>query len=76
MDSEREFYLCASCFEITEVKKEHHRRPMFHYRGFRAGDVQIKPLLDTGGNLKTRAPRWFVEKRWPHALGPKGMQEH
>lgn len=75
MDSECEFYLCASCFDIAEVKQEHHRRPMFHYRGFRAGDAQIKPVIDEGGSLKTRAPRWFVEKRWPHALASRVVQE-
>lgn len=75
MDSEREFYLCSSCFDIAEVRQEHHQRPMIHYRGYQVGDPQIKPVLDEGGNLRTRAPRWFVEKKWPHALVPYAMRE-
>lgn len=75
MDSEREFYLCPSCFDISDAEQEHHRRAMFHYRGFQAGHSQIKPVLDEGGNLRTRAPRWFVEQKWPHALARRGMQK-
>lgn len=68
MDCEREFFLCPACFHIEEARREHHQRQMFHYAGFQAGDEQIKPLQDRSGNLTSRAPRWFVERRWPHAL--------
>lgn len=71
MDCEREFFLCAKCFHVADVGQEHHRRRMLHYDGFPAGDAQIRPPQDSAGNLKSRAPRWFVEKQWPHALrGP------
>lgn len=75
MDCEQEFYLCQNCFHVADGKDEHHQRPMFHYTGFQAGDAQIKPVLDEAGNLKTRAPRWYVEKKWPHALVPRPTQE-
>lgn len=68
MDCEREFFLCPTCFHVADVSQEHHRRRMLHYAGFTAGDEQIRPVQDSAGSLKSRAPRWFVEKQWPHAL--------
>lgn len=68
MDCERAFFLCPKCFHVADVSQEHHRRRMLHYGGFQAGHEQIRPLQDGAGNLKSRAPRWFVEKQWPHAL--------
>lgn len=70
MDCEKEFYLCPKCFHIADAVQEHHQRPMFRYAGFQPGHAQIKPVQDEAGNLKSRAPRWFVEKQWPHAVGP------
>ena len=75
MDCEREFFLCPKCFHVAEIRQEHHRRLMFHYVGFQVGNDQIKPVQDGAGTLKTRAPRWFVEKQWPHALQPPVLPE-
>lgn len=68
MDCEREFFLCPKCFHVADVSQEHHLRRMFHYVGFQAGHEQLGPIQDNSGNLKGRAPRWFVEKQWPHAV--------
>ena len=68
MDCEREFYLCPACFRVEEESQEHHQRRMIYYAGFALGDAALKPPQDEAGNLTTRAPRWFVQQRWPHAL--------
>ena len=31
------------------------------------GDDQLKPVRDIEGDLKTRAPRWFLEAVWEAA---------
>ena len=68
MDCEREFFLCPKCFHVAQASEEHHQRSMFHYSGYRLGDEHIKPLQDGAGNLKSRAPRWFIAQQWPHVL--------
>lgn len=71
MNWEVEFYICPKCFRIAQARKKHHQRQMLHCAGFPAGDTQLKPPQDEQGNLKSRAPRWFVEQRWPHAIHHK-----
>jgi hypothetical protein len=41
---------------------------MMHYGGFPANHQQLKPLVDREGNLKTRAPRWFLAQIQPSIL--------
>lgn len=68
VDCETEFYICSCCFHVAEARQEHHRRPMVHCPGYPAGHPSLKPPLDEKGNLVSRAPRWFVEQQWPHAV--------
>jgi hypothetical protein len=34
---------------------------MVCYGGFVPGDEQLKPAMDESGQLKSAAPRWFLE---------------
>ena len=61
MDPKYMFYLCPICFEVSEFECEHHGRPMVRCDAGQPGDERRKPIINGGGNLKTRAPRWFLE---------------
>jgi hypothetical protein len=53
------FYLCPVCFQAAEARLECHGHLMIPCN---AVDVEdCKPLAQPGGELKTRAPRWFLE---------------
>jgi hypothetical protein len=62
MNLECDFYICATCFNVSEKPMACHDQLMIHCRNFQPGDPRLKPLIDNDGNLKSRAPRWFVEK--------------
>jgi hypothetical protein len=65
METQQEFYICPTCFHVSEAYPELHEHEMLHYSGYAAGDQQLKPTIDEDGNLKTRAPRWFSTPKLP-----------
>lgn len=63
----KEFYLCPNCYTAGE---EPGPCPMCGHGllGCRPGDPDDpcrKPLIDTAGRVRSRAPRWWLEKRLP-----------
>ena len=61
MNEDCDFYICTTCFRTSETEEECHGRMMLHCGQLQPGDPRLKPLLDSEGDLKTRAPRWFLE---------------
>jgi len=61
VNSEHIFYLCPVCFETSESGVEYHRHQMIRCDAGQPGDERRKPLVDDSGQLKSRAPRWFLE---------------
>ena len=61
MNDNCDFYLCSICFNTAEEPAQCHGTPMVHCGSFQPGDFRLKPLMDEDGNLKTDAPRWFLE---------------
>jgi hypothetical protein len=61
MNRDCSFYICPTCFATSETSNECHNHRMIHCRSLQPGDIRLKPLLDKDGELKTRAPRWFLE---------------
>lgn len=62
-----EFYICPVCFTIRETPGEHHGHEMIHCQQLPIGDDRLKPIRDMEGDLKSRAPRWFLEAVWDAA---------
>ncbi|MDX1615622.1 MAG: hypothetical protein R3300_15020 [Candidatus Promineifilaceae bacterium] len=62
-----EFYICPVCFATSEAPGRHHQHDMVYCRELEAGDEELKPIRDVEGDLKTRAPRWFLEAVWDAA---------
>jgi len=58
----RIIYLCPHCFQIGEEPCECCGREMTRFDAGAPGDPRSKPLMDEHGNLKTRAPAWWVER--------------
>ncbi len=61
MNTNAIFYLCPYCFEVSEVAGDHHGHRMLRCNAGESGDERRKPVIDECGNLKSRAPRWFLE---------------
>jgi hypothetical protein len=61
MNTNAIFYLCPFCFEVSEVEGDHHGQRMVRCDAGQPGDERRKPMMDERGNLKSRAPRWFLE---------------
>lgn len=61
MNANTTFYLCPICFETSEVEAKQHGHPMLRCDAGQPGDERRKPVMDERGNLKSRAPRWFLE---------------
>lgn len=61
MNEQCSFYICATCFATDESPRECHGLPMIHCGELKPGDERLKPLTDANGELKGRAPRWFLE---------------
>jgi hypothetical protein len=68
MSENRVFYLCPTCFEAypaTRLDDETdgwcHRHPLIRCQAAQLDDERRKPLVDNGGCLTSRAPRWFLE---------------
>jgi hypothetical protein len=55
------FYLCPTCFTTAETQHECHGHVMIYCGDLQPGDERLKPVFDKEGNLKSRAPRWFLE---------------
>jgi hypothetical protein len=62
-----EFYICPIRFTTSEVAGEHHNHQMVFCKQLPLGHEQLKPIIDLEGDLKTRAPRWFLEAVWDEA---------
>jgi hypothetical protein len=54
----RRFYICPTCFDVSEHLIECHGHLMVACNAENPEDC--KPLMDRNGELKTRAPRWFI----------------
>ena len=65
METEQEFYICPTCFHVSEAHPELHEHEMLHYPGYPAGHEQLKPSVDGDGNVKTRAPGWLSTRKLP-----------
>ena len=61
MERDCNFYICPTCFNTAEITRECHGKPMIYCGSLQPGDERLKPLYDKEGNLKSRAPRWFLE---------------
>jgi hypothetical protein len=58
------FYICPVCFATSEEPSEHHDRRMVHCEELPVGDDRLKPIINSEGDLKSDAPRWFLEAVW------------
>lgn len=65
MDTACDFYICIICFKTAETPQLCHEHRMIHCAQMPPGDRRLKPLCDDQGNLKSRAPRWFLEETSP-----------
>jgi hypothetical protein len=61
MNANTTFYLCPMCFEVSGVEGEHHGQRMICCDAGQPGDERRKPVIDERGNVKSHAPRWFLE---------------
>lgn len=52
------FYICPTCFAAAKERLECHGHLMIPCNAENLEDC--RPITDRDGNLKTRAPRWFV----------------
>lgn len=59
---QRIIYICQECFTIAEEPRECCEHEMVRIDAGCPGDERSKPLMDEHGNLKTRAPVWWVER--------------
>ena len=67
MMKECDFYICPICFAVSENPGTHHNREMIFCEHLPIGHDRLKPVVDLEGDLKTRAPRWFLEAVWDTA---------
>jgi len=67
MRTDCDFYICPTCFAVSERLDDGHEHDMIHCGKLNPGDRLLSPLMDSSGDVISRAPRWFlekVEKRW------------
>ena len=62
-----QFYICPVCFIVSEKPGYHHERRMIHCEELPIGDDRLKPVIDAKGDLRSHAPRWFLEAVWEAA---------
>ncbi|MGH2538119.1 MAG: hypothetical protein ACRDHL_12045 [Candidatus Promineifilaceae bacterium] len=62
-----DFYLCPVCFQASALAGRHHDHDMLHCRALPAGHGLLKPPLDEQGELKSRAPSWYLVAFWRQA---------
>lgn len=80
MDSCLTFYLCPICFEAAEERRQCHGRPMVCYDGSCQPKEARKPLQDSDGDLRSQAPRWFLQtiaskRTGRRPAGPEGANQ-
>ena len=63
MDPECDFYICVTCFQISESARSCHGQTMIHCDARDQDVEQRKPLMDSNGHLLGRAPVWFIEAK-------------
>lgn len=61
------FYICPVCFLVSEEPGMHHNRQMVYCQELPVGDDRLKPVISREGDLKSHAPRWFLEAVWEAA---------
>ncbi len=61
MAKPRTVYICPECHWVSLRAVRHHNRKMVKCDAGVPGDPRSKPLFDAAGNLKSRAPRWWIE---------------
>ncbi len=61
-EQHRIIYICQECFTIATRSQTCCERKMIRIDAGVPGDERSKPLMDEYGNLKTRAPVWWVER--------------
>ena len=54
------FYICPTCFAVAYEPIEGHPHPMVPCNAERIEDC--KPLMTNDGQLRSRAPRWFIKE--------------
>ena len=70
MDPPDSFYICPYCFQICEHDSRCHNHPMVLCTPGRWGAAARMPLTNPRGELKSRAPRWYLEAvGWTQAEG-------
>jgi hypothetical protein len=52
------FYICPVCFNAGDEQQTCHGQLMIPCKTDKPEDC--RPLMSDGGELKTRAPRWFI----------------
>lgn len=57
-EEEARFYICPQCFLASYYQQECHGHLMIPCNADQAEDC--KPLVDKEGNIKSRAPKWFI----------------
>jgi hypothetical protein len=71
MDPDCNFYICMTCFRVSESERSCHGHIMIHCDA-RGQDVEKrKPLMDNDGDLLGRAPVWFIEAQEDFQHEPK-----
>lgn len=55
------FYLCPTCFEAFDSEPTDHPHTVLRINTAEWDAESRKPVMDKDGNLKSRAPRWFLE---------------
>ena len=65
MNDNCDFYICPVCFQTAESPRPCHKQMMLHCSNLSPGDRLLKPDRDADGNLKSRAPRWFIRDTYP-----------
>ena len=55
------FYLCPTCFRVSEESMMCHEHQMIRCDVDTLDNTRRGPVIDTRGHVHTRAPRWFLE---------------
>ena len=61
-EEHRIIYVCQECFTMAGEARTCCEHKMIRLDAGIPGDERSKPLMDERGNLKTRAPLWWVER--------------
>ncbi|MDQ4077629.1 MAG: hypothetical protein M3220_15455 [Chloroflexota bacterium] len=61
MNTQGTFYLCPTCFEVTESHAETHQHTMIEVKATAISDQRRQPVTDESGRVLSRAPQWFLE---------------